>query len=77
MNVQAFDMEQGALAKWCTKDADRAPPTAVLVHGILGSKRNLKSFTKMLLQVCPWCLLPQALLFSAAEFMAVLRPIHL
>jgi hypothetical protein len=45
-------MEQGALAKWCTKDADRSPPTAVLVHGILGSKRNLKAFTQMLLQVC-------------------------
>ena len=39
-------------AKWCTKsDPSKTPPTAVLVHGILGNKRNLKSFTRMLLEV--------------------------
>lgn len=38
-------------AKWCTQSTSKPPPTAVLVHGILGNKRNLKSFTRMLLQV--------------------------
>jgi hypothetical protein len=50
--VQAYDIEQGTLAKWCAQGSGVTPPTAVLVHGILGSKRNLKSFTRMLLQVC-------------------------
>jgi dienelactone hydrolase len=49
--MQAYQLEQGVLAKWCTQGTDRPPPTAVLVHGILGSKRNLKTFTRMLLQV--------------------------
>eukprot|EP00892_Ulva_mutabilis_P012229 jgi/Ulvmu1/9379/UM051_0006.1 len=49
----AYELEQGTLAKWCTQSNDKPPPTAVLVHGILGNRRNLKSFTRMLLQEHP------------------------
>jgi hypothetical protein len=29
-------------------------PTAVLVHGILGSRRNLQGFARMIVEVRPW-----------------------
>lgn len=53
LTLQAYQLEQGTLAKWCTQDGAWSPPTAVLVHGILGSKRNLQSFTRRLLQEHP------------------------
>ncbi|KAG1679639.1 hypothetical protein FOA52_006156 [Chlamydomonas sp. UWO 241] len=47
-----YDLMQGPLVRW-TKPGMIAPPTAVLVHGILGSRRNMQSFARMLLEACP------------------------
>ena len=30
----------------------RPPPTAVLIHGILGSRKNMQSFARRITQVC-------------------------
>jgi hypothetical protein len=43
-------MVQGALARFSTSGS-RSVPTAVLVHGILGSRRNLHSFARMIVEV--------------------------
>lgn len=51
----AYELIQGALARWC-EVRDRAtpePPTAVLLHGILGGRRNWVSFAKRLAQEFP------------------------
>jgi predicted alpha/beta-fold hydrolase len=45
-------MVQGSLVRWTTRaPAAGPPPTAVLLHGILGSRRNLSSLARMLVQV--------------------------
>lgn len=47
-------MVQGPLVKWSVESPDGPhPPTAVLIHGILGSRRNLLSFAKRLSQTFP------------------------
>lgn len=53
--VLAYELVQGALVKWseARKKATREPPTAVLLHGILGSRRNWASFAKRLAQEFP------------------------
>jgi predicted alpha/beta-fold hydrolase len=42
---------QGNLVRFSPDASHKDVPTAVLVHGILGSKRNLNSFARMLTQV--------------------------
>lgn len=51
----AHDILQGDLVQWDPSDPKRfpQPPTCVLVHGILGSRRNLLSFGKRLVQNFP------------------------
>ena len=49
--MQAYELLQGPLVRWSKPGADVSPPTAVLVHGILGSRRNMQSFARMLLEV--------------------------
>ena len=49
-----FEIVQGALVKYSVEEPNgRHPPTAVLIHGILGSRRNLLSFAKRLAQRFP------------------------
>ena len=49
-----FEIVQGALVKWSVQEPKGPhPPTAVLIHGILGSRRNLLSFAKRLAQRFP------------------------
>ncbi|XP_020519010.1 protein ABHD11 isoform X3 [Amborella trichopoda] len=52
---KAYDLVQGALFRWSTV-MDRAipdPPTAVLLHGILGARKNWGSFARRLAQEFP------------------------
>ena len=49
----AYELVQGALVRW-SHPTQKSPPTAVLVHGILGSRRNMASFAKMLVEVSAW-----------------------
>lgn len=52
--LQAHEMVQGALVRYCTSSsAGQAPPTAVLVHGILGSRRNMQSYARRLVEGYP------------------------
>lgn len=48
----AYELVQGALVRW-SHPSQKSPPTAVLVHGILGSRRNMASFAKMLVEQYP------------------------
>lgn len=53
--VLAFDLVQGELVKWGSA-MDKSmpdPPTAVLLHGILGSRKNWGTFTRRLAQEFP------------------------
>eukprot|EP00878_Enallax_costatus_P044397 GHUV01052986.1.p1 GENE.GHUV01052986.1~~GHUV01052986.1.p1 ORF type:complete len:131 (-),score=25.27 GHUV01052986.1:17-409(-) len=47
--LQAFELVQGNLVRFTTHGNN--VPTAVLVHGILGSRRNLHSFAKKIVEV--------------------------
>lgn len=49
--VQAYELLQGNLVRFSPDAQTKDVPTAVLVHGILGSKRNLNSFARMLVGV--------------------------
>lgn len=50
----AYEIVRGALVRGCSMDCTvAAPPTVVLVHGILGSKRNLHAFAKRLMEGFP------------------------
>ena len=50
----AHEMIQGALVRWSVEKPDGPhPPTCVLIHGILGSRRNLQSFAKRLAERFP------------------------
>lgn len=53
--VLAYELVQGALVRWSEvmDRATREPPTAVLLHGILGSRRNWSTFAKRLAQEFP------------------------
>ncbi|KAK9843697.1 hypothetical protein WJX81_002902 [Elliptochloris bilobata] len=50
----AYEMVQGALVRWSEVGPYcRPPPTCVLLHGILGSRRNLTSFAHRLVEGFP------------------------
>ncbi|KAG2489158.1 hypothetical protein HYH03_012384 [Edaphochlamys debaryana] len=50
----AFEIVQGSDVQWSgVQDSAAAPPTAVLVHGILGHKTNLSSFAELLVRRNP------------------------
>lgn len=56
--VQGYELVQGALVRWTKHSPDsRPPPTAVLVHGILGNRRNMVSFAHCIVEVgrSPFC----------------------
>ena len=49
-----YEIVKGALVRWSAESPSGPhPPTAVLIHGILGSRRNLLSFAKRLAQAFP------------------------
>lgn len=51
----AYDLVQGALVQWssATDKSMSDPPTAVLLHGILGCRKNWGTFTRRLAQEFP------------------------
>lgn len=49
--LQAFELLQGNLVRFSSNSQSKDVPTAVLVHGILGSRRNLHSFARMIVEV--------------------------
>lgn len=59
--VQAYELLQGNLVRFSPDAQTKDVPTAVLVHGILGSKRNLNSFARMLVGVSSSRLVPGGL----------------
>jgi len=48
----AYELIRGALVRF-SETRNRHPPTAVLIHGILGSKRNMQSFARRLVAGFP------------------------
>ncbi|XP_044511449.1 protein ABHD11 [Mangifera indica] len=53
--VLAYELVQGALVKWSSM-MDKSvpePPTAILLHGILGSRKNWGTFARRLAQAFP------------------------
>lgn len=54
-------MLQGALCRYTEHVGPaQAPPTAVLLHGILGQRKNMGTFSKMLVEVRSMGAAPQA-----------------
>ncbi|KAL5713249.1 hypothetical protein ACHQM5_015344 [Ranunculus cassubicifolius] len=53
--ILAYDLVQGALVKWSSvaKNSIQDVPTAVLLHGILGGRKNWGSFARRLAQEFP------------------------
>ncbi|GMH31246.1 hypothetical protein Nepgr_033089 [Nepenthes gracilis] len=53
--VLAYELVQGALVRWSSlmDKSVRDPPTAVLVHGILGCQKNWRTFARRLAQNFP------------------------
>ena len=52
MSWQAYEIVEGALVRGCSMQNPYSnPPTVVLVHGILGSRRNMQKYAKMLVEV--------------------------
>lgn len=49
--LQAFELVQGNLVRFTNATNGMNVPTAVLVHGILGSRRNLHTFAKKIVEV--------------------------
>jgi hypothetical protein len=49
--LQAFELIKGNLVRFSSDAQSKNVPTAVLVHGILGSRRNLHSFAHMIVEV--------------------------
>jgi pimeloyl-ACP methyl ester carboxylesterase len=51
----AYEIIKGALVRYSSASSveQRPPPTAVLVHGILGSRRNMQSFARRLVEGFP------------------------
>lgn len=49
----AYEIVQGPLVRYSTMGPGRAPPTAVLVHGILGKRQNMLSFARRLVEGFP------------------------
>ena len=59
--MQAYELVQGPLARWSEhQPGTRPPPTVVMVHGILGSRKNMHAFAHRLVEVdmCHACLCP-------------------
>jgi len=51
----AYEVVQGPLARFTNANtkAGQSPPTAVLCHGILGSKRNMQTYARMIVDGFP------------------------
>ena len=51
-HLQAYELVQGPLVRWSEQQmGQRPPPTAVMVHGILGSRKNMHAYAHRLVEV--------------------------
>lgn len=50
LRLQSYELIKGNLARF-SDTRNSSVPTAVLVHGILGSRRNLQGFARMIVEV--------------------------
>lgn len=51
-HLQAYELVQGPLVRWSEQQmGQRPPPTAVMVHGILGSRKNMHAYARRLVEV--------------------------
>lgn len=51
-HLQAYELVQGPLVRWSEQQVgQRPPPTAVMVHGILGSRKNMQAYARRLVEV--------------------------
>ena len=50
-NQKGYELLRGNLVRFSSDAHAKPVPTAVLVHGILGSRRNLQGFARMLVEV--------------------------
>ena len=54
--LQGYELVQGTLARWSeVQKGQRAPPTVVMLHGILGSRKNMQAFAHRLVEVSCEC----------------------
>ena len=50
--LQAYELVQGPLVRWSEpQPGTRPPPTVVMVHGILGSRKNMQAYAHRLVEV--------------------------
>eukprot|EP00803_Ostreobium_quekettii_P004800 evm.model.scf_1329.1 EVM.evm.TU.scf_1329.1 scf_1329:1138-5580(+) len=49
----AYELVKGALVRGCNMTPNNSAPTFVLVHGILGSRRNMQKYAKILVEGFP------------------------
>lgn len=49
--LQAHEIISGPLVRYSANASGKQPPTALLVHGIMGNRRNMHSFARRLVQV--------------------------
>ncbi len=64
--LQSYEIVQGALVRWSVQAAGKEipPPTAVLIHGILGAGRNWCMYPVMPSFQCG----PEALMISDVNY---------
>uniref|UniRef100_A0A6N2MNL0 AB hydrolase-1 domain-containing protein n=1 Tax=Salix viminalis TaxID=40686 RepID=A0A6N2MNL0_SALVM len=78
--VLAYELVQGSLVKWGSVmgKSKPDPPTAVLLHGILGSRKNWGTFTRRLAQEFPaWQKAPHTVASTAFDVLKLVAQLRI